>query len=330
MNLKEHQLKLSEYKFLASLLESGISLQDALPIIENRSNSKHVQHILDVLGKGESLTSVFFVNDRAQSLFFVLNQLYPLHEAIRMCVEYKEALERQLKNFIHSLIYPSIIIAVSFIVMLIGTFIIVPEIYNMFESMNIHDSKAMLVITQILVILLGLVIMGLVVCGAICLVAYKQHKVFLIFEYIRNSRISVILRIIITYIFLSTYNLFLSNHLSSKEIQTILLKMDENSIERVVGEELEMKFLQGLNFTLALQDMDYIDERAKQLVKVGYITGKVDVYVNVYINEVNEYVKKVIKGILYGIQAMSYISVGLCVMTITNLLFAPLSVLESM
>ncbi len=330
MNIRERQLTISEYKFLSSLLTSGISLQEALAILENNHNRTAINCIRNALLEGRTIEDLLFKGFKSESLFTIVNRLYPLNQTIMMCVNYEEELKRQIKDVLGNLMYPCVIIIISFIVMMVGTFVVVPEIYQMFASMNIESTPWLLVATQILVILLGVIMVVILTFIGICIYAYKRKLLFIFYQKVDNSYLRKGLRIIITYVFLNTYILFLKNNLSSKEIQGILMQMEEGSIYKVIGVALDERFEQGMNFELALKDIIYIDERAKQLMKVGYITGTMETYIAIYLDEVGKNLKRFVRMGIYGIQGLSYVCVGLCVLSITNLLFAPLSVLESM
>ncbi|MBR3840947.1 MAG: hypothetical protein IKM20_07420 [Erysipelotrichales bacterium] len=327
---KNNVLTIHEYRNLGSLLQSGVSLSVALDIIKTSKNEKIIKYIQELLLNGENIETILFTEKDYSKLFKTFNYLYSLDKAILIVVDIIEKAEKERKALINKLIYPFIIVIVSMSVMYFGCFKLIPNMINMFESMGIMNDNILLYLSQGIVVfmcLLLLMILSMIILGYI---VFKRNLLINIYNSINITYVRKIISNIITYLFISHYIVFLEKSLTTREIQEVMLLGDESHINYQIALLLQKRYEEGMSFVDAFSSIEYFDERSKQLIKIGYITNSLIAYINIYIEEIKAIIQKSIKYIILCFQGFSYVSVCICVLTIANLLFEPLSILENM
>lgn len=327
-NSKNNALSIREYRYLANLLQNGISLNDSLEIIKTKKNEQNINSIFKSLLSGENIESVLFNNDRYKKLFSTFNHLYTLDKSIVMVVDIVESVDKERKELISKLIYPLLIVFVSMLVMYFGCFELIPNMIAMLSVMGMEGNNLLLYTSQVLVVLMiSFFLIGLL----IVFIGYyllKNNMIINICKSTKNIYIRKIFSVIFTYHYLYNYLIFIEKNMSTKEIQEIMLLDSSASINYNFALALQKLYEEGYSFVEAIYELEYFDNRAKQLIKIGYITNSLIIYINIYINEVKDKLQKYIKSMIIVIQGISYVSVCICVLTITNLLFEPLKILE--
>lgn len=328
MNLKSSKLQLHEYKYLAHLLSNNISLSTALNIIRNKNNTNEIENIIKGLEDGTKIEDLLF-NDSDNVLFRVFSKIYKLDQAILMSVDVIEFRCKQKEELINKSLYPILIIFVSYLVMFFACFILIPDMMDLFRVMDIEMDSFLLFLNQLM-----LIIMSILICLIFLLICFiffsiENHKIFEIYERIKNHIIQSIIQKYLSYIYFSNYYVFLKRALTTKEIQNIMLSFPNNTELYVLASEMERNHEVGMNLYEAINNVKYFDKRIIQLVKIGFITNNMIDYLEIYLNEIKMELNKGIKYSVFILQAISYSSVFLCVLMISNLLFAPLQILET-
>lgn len=329
MNLKKCALSIQEYRNLANVLSCGISLIEALKIIENQKNHKQIDIIRRKLNDGLSIDKILFTKSNETSRFSIFNKLYPLHKAIQMCIEVEERERKQKKDLLGNILYSSLLIIVSMGVMAFGCFLVIPNMLNMLLELQVETSKVLLYVTQSLVVIMVIFVILAFVLIIVLYYIIHNHMLISIYDYISISWIHRIIRKFITFQYMSQYLMFLEQNLTTKEIQTILLSNVNHNEVYIISTKIQKSFESGQNFNEAIDECEYIDVRAKQFVKIGYITDSMLMYIRLYVDECKDNINQYMKYIIYMMQGLSYVTVAICVITITNMLFSPLQIIEN-
>jgi type IV pilus assembly protein PilC len=311
----------------ATMINSGLTITRSLGIcIEQASNPnfrKILQEVLKDIDAGTSLsgalsrypmvfdapyTSLIRAGESSGKLDAIMSRIADTYEANR-------DLEARLKS---ALIYPGIIMAVTFLVIVILIVYVIPKLTEVFESLD----RPLPWFTQMLVNLSGFVInfWYLIIAGIIGLGFFLKYylstetgrmtySVFLmnlpvIGKVIKQTELSNYMR---------TLSLLLSSGVQITESLIIASRVSSNPI--IINSSLEAsKYVEkGNNLSDYLRSNKFFDPIIPSMVKIGEETGQVDELVNkIAINYSNES-GHAIKGLSSAIEPLILVVQGVFV-----------------
>lgn len=171
--------KILFFRNLALLLKSGLSLIDSLTTLKNYQKSKTLKYILetiiDDIQRGQFLansldkfTNVF--GELTVSIIRVGEITGNLVENLEKLSEELRKIEKVRKKFISTMIYPSFIISVMLVIIILVIYFIIPKLLPIFENLNVDlptTTKVFLKISNFLInnglyILLSLIMLIIV------------------------------------------------------------------------------------------------------------------------------------------------------------------------
>ena len=277
-------------RHLAIMIRSGLSLTEALDIIQEQASSKKLkritQSVLESVNNGQTLAASLSRFPKVFSGVFIgmvkvgeasgtLEQNLD-HVATELEKDYE--LRRKVKS---AMIYPAIVLAATFILGIGLTIFILPKLVKMFDTFKVElpvVTRIFLDIANLLVDYGLYVLVGLVILGVLLRLLVKSkaarpffHKIYLhlpivkkISKNVNLARLARVLAILLK----SGVTINESLVITADVVGNVLYK-------RELGKAItEIK--KGRSLALSMTNEEYIPKMANKMIAVGEKTGKLE------------------------------------------------------
>lgn len=275
---------------LATMIQAGLVLSEALDILEEQQTNKRFKKVLkdisvDVKGGLDFAASLEKHPDIFPPLYSKLiraGQVSGKMDTILLSLATNLEKEREFKSRVKSaMIYPVVVITMMIVVMMIMFFFVMPKLMGLYKESNIQlplPTKIMIGLANFMTgfwwaILLVLII---VVGSLRRYTATAEGRMTFDKLMLKIPVVGKIIKLIILTNFSRTFALLVSSGLSILESIKILGDIVGN---RVYREDLDVSYKgveRGLSFSSQLLSMPVFPKIVGQMIKTGEETGKID------------------------------------------------------
>jgi type II secretory pathway component PulF len=298
---------------LLPLLKAQIQLERALGIIaissEDETTSNIVQELRRGLHEGKRFSAL--IKDKKRYFPPVYANMIEAGEESGALPRIMEELQKflnerkDLKNFlINSMIYPIIILVVTFGVLILLFTVLIPKFAEIFESMGEipFSTKIMLGISKFMIHPVMLVIWGVLVLGIIILVVQikKGGKAREWFDntMIKLPLIGPVIKNIDIARFIRTMAVLLHSYVPILNAVIISEKVIQNNTIKDTLSGVTTELRGGAKLSQALAKSPYISKTVVQMLSIGEETGNVAEMLSetaeLYENEIKNTIKKLL------------------------------------
>lgn len=270
---------------IGTMLSAGVTLVRALGIVINRENPVKLKKIYNDLNQALKSGVSFSEALRAQGVVFpeiFINMIYAGEASgqldktvLKMAVYYEKEsrLNGRIKN---AMMYPKILLAVTFIVVLIIFTFVLPSFFDMFKGMTLPlPTRIVIAISNFFVkdwyiaLALALIIIGLV----IVLRRNERYILFINKIKLRIPKIKVLLRIIYTARFARTLCALYSSGLPLVNSVQIGQSTIGNRYISAQFDEVISQVKSGVPLSKAVSSIDGFDSKLSSVIMIGEETG---------------------------------------------------------
>lgn len=342
MSLKD---KINLLEQLSNLLNSGIPITNALKIIilqtREKKKQEFLKNLVEMLNKGRSLKEcfaqypkIFWTFDISiVEMWEVTGKLWDAIETIKE----KEEKEKELKGkILWALIYPIVIVTLSFAMICVFMVYVIPKIQKMYKDakVNLPDlTEAVIQISnfmqeEIIFIVAGFIFM------IVAIVIFKNHsktKIYFDAWILKIPLFGWLIRKKILSLFTSSLSTLLDNGIIIHEA----LGIASNALENKYYEKEIQKIIEWVSRWVALSTMMWIEDIQKwkenpyfpielaSVIKIWEQTWKMSDLLGKISGKYNKEVDTVVKNMQTAIEPMVIVGVGLIIWTIIMAIMLP-------
>lgn len=281
------------------------------------------EKIIECLNQGQQLNKVLCANN--ESIYFKLieslSSYMSLSKSIVCANKIDQSLSALLKKVLKRITYPLFIFCFAYFMILFFSNSIVPQMSTFSTQEN---SYLILDILKISFTLLFIVLCSLVLTFTFCLIS-KRFRIFCIYR----LEVLKIYKIYQSIQFSIVFEVLLESGLSTKICFEALNKMNFYTIVYHLSEQINNRLNQGEKLELVIDSISF-DPTFIKFFKMGIKTGSLDKILQLYQKQAKSAFEKYINRIISGIQIISYVSVGMLVLVVYQIMLVPLNMLNTM
>lgn len=323
---------------LASMLASGITQARALNIMMQRDMKKNVKNVYNHLYQELQQGSVLSDALEKQTGCFpeIMINMYRAGEASGAMEQVANKLaehfmkEQKTQNKIKSaMTYPIILIVLSVVIML-GVFIFVlPNFFDMFDSVGAEIpalTKVVMSISRFLIDNLLWVLLGTVFVVVILIMIFRLPSVKLSMDRFRLHlpKIGSLLKIIYTARFARTLSSLYSSGLSMLKALEISASTIGNTYVSNQFKEVSERVRSGATLSGAIQPVDGFDKKLISTVYIGEESGRLDEMLDSIADSFDYESEEAIDKLITFIEPAMILIMGLLIGTVVLSVFLPL------
>lgn len=279
--------------------------------------------IKEQLSQGISFIDVLTQNQKSSYFQYlrILGKYMPLCDCIQSANEIDSNSNQLVKDILIKSVYPGFIFCFAYFMILFFSNSIAPMMSSFSSDTNSF------ILLDILKIVFSVLFFGLCI-GFIAFLISRVSSRFQDFLYQYVKRLSIFQRIQ-SLQFSIVFNQLLKNGISTKECFEILEKMTCLKLVSKNAKEITNLLRQGKTLESIFQELSF-DSIFVHFLSIGIRTGNFSSILEIYQKQARYRLLRDTKKITSGIQIVSYVSVGLLVLVVYQVMLVPLNMLNGM
>ncbi|WP_297237213.1 type II secretion system F family protein [uncultured Faecalicoccus sp.] len=277
--------------------------------------------ILERLEQGDSLIEALSLD---QSSFFkrirAFNHVLSLKKSIQCALELEKITKGNLIDFVKKMIYPFFLLSFTYLMILFFDAYILPGMMSFTQESNFSILSVLKILYTLFFLVLGCTVF-------LCVFLWKKKERRTILYRYGLFKIALFKKIL-TLQFSVAFCILLGQGLSTSKALHTLFEMDDQSLISIYAREIYSSLEQGNRIEKAISvlpfDTDFI-----RYFQMGLHTSNLESMLSLYNDKLKQKVNKEIQRMSLVMQCISYLSVGIVVLVIYQLLLMPLNLLNS-
>lgn len=275
---------------LATMIEAGLVLSEALDILEDQQENKHFKAVLENVSKDikaglDFATALEKHPDIFPPLYSKLvkaGQASGKLDTILLELAKNLEKEREFKSRVKgAMIYPIVIVFMMIVVMMIMVFFVMPKLIGLYKDSGMDlplPTKIMITGSDIIINFWWLILMIIVglVMGFRKFAKTPKGRLFIDQRILKTPVLGKVTSVVILTSFTRTFGLLIASGLSILESIQIVSDITGNKVYQNCLETAYKGVEKGLTLSSQLLSMKEFPKIVGQMVKTGEETGKLD------------------------------------------------------
>ena len=272
--------------------------------------------ILDELKSGNCLMDLFCRNQK--KLYFkylkILGSKMNLKEAIECVSQIEKSSNVFFEQLLKKIAYPFFLLVFAyFMICFFSEFVLV-------QMKDYISSNSVLILIQVLKVLFG--------TSILCILLYLG--LYYLFFYKYDARLKCpfsLMKKMISLQFVCMYQALDKSYTSTQEILETLAYMDFSVVGKV-SNEIFACLKNGKSLEESFLEIEVFDSDFKKMLVYALTSNQMHVFFYLYMKKCSLDLEKSVKKISTGIQLFSYISIGILVLIVYQIMMMPLNMLN--
>lgn len=311
MHKKKLKLTKNTWQYLYTLLNSGMSLQEALLFLE----IEHATQFYEI-----------YIEKQKGKFYENLKFFYPVH-TLEKTIEHSLALEQFKKNMLHqltkTLFYPLVILIMACSILYFFSSFVIPQLGNHFDV-----NQELFVIFKYIPIVFHCILLFLfLLCFFIGVIViwFKKLWLFIIRKMIQKFGF---VRYMYSYYFIGYYTVLYECGLSNKQIIEYLLHLNQNNVVYHIVHGYYMQLQKGHAIENIIQISPFLAKEVKYSFYLGLNTNKLQLFLKQSKQFCLEKMLQHLKIAMLIVQVLAYSMVVMIVIFIYNMMLLPLEMVQ--
>ena len=300
-----------EIEQFSMLMNNGMPLDTLIHLIFKKD-----EEIIRLLKEGRSLVDIFTLNQK--KLYFKYLLILSKKLNLKDCILCVNQIEKSPNAFFEKLLKNS---AYPFFLLIFAFFMIVFfSDYVLIQMNDYISNQSVFVFIHLLKNLFGLSIL--------CIISYFLLYYVLFYRFHNKMRCPFrLMKQIVSLQFVCMYQALEKTYSSTQEILETLSCMNFSIVGSIATEILS--YLQnGASLEESFIQIKVFDSTFKKMLAYALASNRVHVFFDLYIKKCSLDLEKSVKKISMGIQLFSYISIGILVLIVYQIMMMPLNMLN--
>ncbi|HCK88595.1 MAG TPA: hypothetical protein DHW39_07275 [Erysipelotrichaceae bacterium] len=315
---------------IAVLMENGMTLQDAMNVIEDRRNADAFTLVRERLAKGEQLAS-FFPSLLPRGLGNVMDgflQVLPFHQALSLSMTVM-ANEKQIRQkIIRQMLYPILMMCGTLAGICLFSSFVLPRMISLLASF--HVTEGGLDGVRFLIQTVSAVLFVLFLAGSLLAVFCTRPK-----------------RIRKTYLFLAAHyrGILMIRHASEdfsryylecvrRNISTIntlhlLQNLEGKPLVGLIAEEMDRMLSHGSDFETAVSAID-VDPSLSRFLRTAFHASQCEKMLEGYLQMSSLRTETLIRRFSSAVQLLSYAVIGVMIVFVYLVMLMPMKMMRNL
>lgn len=300
-----------EIEQFAMLMNQGLPLDTLIHL-----TFKKDEEILNYLKEGKSLVDVFTQNQK--KLYFkylkILSQKLNLSDAITCVHKIEESSNTFFETLLKKISYPFFLLIFAFFMILFFSDYVLIQMKDYISNISVFVFINVLKYTFAL--------------GILSIVFYLILYYALFYKY--NNKMQCpfnLMKKMVSLQFVCMYQALDKSYNSTQEILETMASMDFSVVGKISQEILD-DLKTGKSLEESFLEIKVFDSQFKKMLVYALTSNQMHVFFDLYIKKCSFDLEKSVKKISTGIQMFSYISIGILVLIVYQIMMMPLNMLN--
>ena len=318
-----------ECQGIVSLMENGFSFTDTLQILKTKRNKQHIKHVLEKLEQGQTFKDAF------SSLLPVCYRKYfdnfirylPVLDSMRISIELASHEEQTKLKMMKDMIYPIVMLFVMFFGMYLFNGFVFPQMIALMTSFEVNVTSYYFL--RGLIQLLSWLATFVIVIGILLWIVFQhpQRKCWLyrlLVKYVPDSLLVQKASAEFARYFLECVRV----RIPTIQTMKILLDMKEKPLVCLIAQELNESLCKGESFENTLHT-PYVEHALQQFFQIALHGSNCEKMLEGYLVMNQQRHIKQVRIFTRSVQLSCYVTIGLILLVIYQILMLPMQMLQN-
>lgn len=319
--------KLEELEAIAGLLNAGLSINDALCIIKNKYNRLIINELENRLMLGDSIEKIFtdYLNKEYHAYFKAFISYLSFSDSLTLLLSIKAKEVANKEKTLKELTYP--------LMMLLGVMIAV-ILFNGFcfdaliDTMSVFrkDLSYLVIFKEIIDILIHLIIVISLIVLLLIIYFTRRKRIVLSYVLLQKYCPRSMIKEYLSSIFITYYLECLKLGIKTKDSIEILKTFKHQPLISFLAFHIDEAFLSGKDMKEAMKN-PYLDARLSRFINIAIYSNDIERMLETYLRNFELRFNRYCQHIAKSIQLFSYLTIGIVIIFIYQILFIPMSII---
>ncbi len=320
----------TDLEALSSLISNGFTLQESMNLTESKNNRECFRNIRNMLEKGINPSEFFSLYVPAAYRFYIQRflKILPFSESLALAIEMIKE-DRKLKNeYKKGLFYPCMLFTVTVAGIILFNELCFPPLLSMMKGF--HQDNTYLYSVRIYLRTACLFITAAAAACISLLIFFrrKNHQVKG-YQLLHSIFPDSVVTQYVSRQFVVFFRQCIRRNISTRQTMQILKDSKEKPVISMIAEEIDNSLRNGMSFSDAL-DTPLLDSSLCRLLKIAVYSSDMDNMLDGYLEIAQKQAEIKCRRITAAAQVLSYISIGLILIIVYQLLMLPLQIISAL
>lgn len=323
------KISIDDLTYLLKLLNTNISLHQAIELLTNKNNEECFNEIIEKLNSGMMIENIIvdYLPKQIKEYMIPLLKVMSFTSALSLSLEFYFQHKSSENKIISQIAYPCILLFISITALYLFDLYGMDMIINLIKSFN-TNVQSFSVIRTIFRILIKTMYYGILILTLIVIYYSQPNRITYLFLYINKWFPNSLVSVYYSNELISLLLICINNGYKTKQSLNILKNMKTKPIISFLAYHLDEAMLQGDSLKQAIEKK-YYDLSLSRFVKIANYTNDFSSMLSSYSALSKEKIEKSLKKITTSIQLVTYSFIGTIVIFIYQILFMPMQALSA-
>lgn len=323
------EISIEDLTYISKLINTNLSLNQALELLKNKKNSKTFNSIVESLNQGKLIEEIIidYLPKQINNYMPPLLKNLSFKEALSLSLEFYEKYKGNENKVIGEIAYPCVLLFVTITVLYLFDLYGMDTIFGLISSFN-SNLELYQSIRIVFRIIINIFYYGLLI-GILLLVFLLQPKrISVLYVFLSKHFPNSLITTYYSEEFISLLKICVDKGYKTKESLIILRGMKAKPIVSFMAFHMDESLLEGETLKEATRK-EYYDLALSRFIKIANYTNEFSKMLNNYSVLARERIEKKMKRYTLTIQLSTYIFIGIIVIFIYQILFVPMQALST-
>lgn len=311
-------------------MDNGFSLQDAMNLIDVKEKKESFQSIRRRLLHGEQLSDFFaeYLPKSYSTYFSGFIQWLPFLESLLLTSRIRTKEIEQTKAMIKGMIYPMILLLGVLAGILVFNTTVLPEMLSMMSGFGLEGdsykkaAEVITISTKVFVVIAGFSVL-------VAMIALSKRNIVKTYQLLSRILPDSILAGSASSDFARFYLECVRMKIPTRESLSILKNIQEKPLVQFIAQELDSSLQQGKAMEKAI-DSPYVEKALSRFFRIAIYASNCEQMLEGYLKMVQMRSEVRIKRFTKVVQCCAYLTIGIVVIFVYQILMMPMTMIQTM
>lgn len=323
------QLTIEDLVYLRKLLETGLSLNFCLQLLENSKNRKSFEKIQMSLSEGKMIEDIIgdYLPSSVKGYMVPLLHNFSFSESLSLSLDFYDRNNGSLSDLISEVAYPVILLFVTISALYLFDLYGIDSIFSLLSSFD-SDIGIYYDIRIMFRVFIQFFYYGMLVGILLFVYFLSPKRIPYLYLIVSKYFPSSLLSIYYSEEFVSLLLICVNRGYGSKKSLEILKRMKNKPIISMLAFHLDEGLMEGEQLNEAVKKK-YYDSSLSRFIRIASYSNDFSGILNSYTNMARERIKRKMKSSSGTIQVFTYLIIGLIIIFIYQVLFMPMQAISA-
>lgn len=329
MILSKKELSIEDLSYLNRLLDTNLSLNQCLELLNTKSNEYVFNAIIKSLDEGKMIEDIIgdYLPRSIKTYMLPLLSKISFNKALSLSLDFYDKNKETENKLLSKIAYPCILLFVTITALYLFDLYGIDTIFSLIGGLN-TNLELFQRIRIVFRVIINIFYYGILFVVLFIVLYSRPNKITLLYIFVSRNMPNTLLNLYYSEEFVELLLICVDKGYKTKEALQILMEMKSKPIISFLAFHLDEALLEGESLKDAAKNL-YYDSALSRFIKIANYTNEFSKTLTNYTNLTREKINRKIQKYTVTIQISTYGFIGVIVIFIYEILFLPMQALST-